>query len=162
MNSQNITDKYHQQFSNMQNMKTTYRLRIDNNNNLIINTDKHNYISFKNKLFKFFSEHIPKYYLFLEKFYGELIDDHNTLNKELCIKNINLISSIQFGFNILKTKYQFRNNKKSYTKLLVLIGMFEIILFKIRIQYIKQFCINTDNYSIICNCEFCKSLQQII
>ena len=36
MNSQNITDKYHQQFSNMQNMKTTYRLRIDNNNNLSI------------------------------------------------------------------------------------------------------------------------------
>jgi len=162
MNLLNITDKYHQQFSNMQNMKTTYRLRVDNNNNLIINTDKDNYISFKNKLYNFFLENIPKYYLFLEKFYEELIDDNSAVNKEICIKNINLISCILYGFNILKTKYIFRNNKKSYTKLLILMGMFEIVLFKIRIQYIKQFCINNNNYSIICNCEFCKSLKQII
>lgn len=162
MDSVNLTENYHQQFSNMQHMKTKYRLRIDTNNRLFVNTDKHNYISYKNKLLAFFSVNIPKYYLFLEKFYVELINNKNLENKDICIKNINLISAIQYGFNILKTKYQFRHNKKQYTKLLVLIGMFEIILFKIRIQYVKEFCQNEDNYSPICNCNFCNTLEKII
>ena len=162
MDTIDLSDKYYQQFSNMKNMETKYRLRIDNDNHLFVNKDKHSYISYKNKLFRFFSEHIPKYYLFLEKFYTELINNKNADTKVICVKNINLISIIQYGFNILKTKYQFRHNKKQYTKLLMVIGMFEIILFKIRIQYIKEFCSNGDNYSIICSCEFCKSLEKII
>lgn len=156
------TQKYYDQFSNMKNMKTKYRLRIDNDNHLYVNTDKYSYISYKNKLYSFFLKYIPKYYLFLEQFYIELINNVNLENKVICVNNINLISIILHGFNILKTKYQFRHNKSKYKKLLILIGMFEIILFKIRIQYIKQFCYNTDNYSIICHCEFCKSLEKII
>ena len=162
MDSLNLTEKYYKQFYNMTHMKTKYRLRIDKDNNLYINMDKHNYISYKNKLFRFFSENITKYYLFLEKFYIEFIDIKTTENKVIFIKNINLISGIQYGFNILKTKYQFRHNKNKYTKLLILIGMFEIILYKIKIQLIKQFCRNSDNYSPLCDCEFCNTLEKFI
>jgi hypothetical protein len=162
MNSLEITEKFHEQFYHMKTMKTKYRLRIDNNNNLFVNTDKHNYISYKRKLHIFFAQFIPKYYLFLEKFFSELINSSNDENKIIAIKNINLISIIHYGFNILKSKYQFRHNKDRYTKFLILIGMFEIILFKTKLQYIKQFCTKGDSYTITCSCDFCNSLEKII
>jgi hypothetical protein len=162
MNSTELTEKFHKQFYQMKTMKTKYRLRIDNNNNLFVNTNKHNYITYKNKLYMFFAQFIPKYYLFLEKFFNELINNPNNENKILTITNINLISIIEYGFNILKSKYQFRHDKDKYTKLLILLGMFEIILFKIKIQFVKQFCVKGNDYSIICNCDFCQSLEKII
>ena len=97
------TQKYYDQFSNMKNMKTKYRLRIDNDNQLYVNTDKYSYISYKNKLYSFFLKYIPKYYLFLEQFYIELINNVNLENKVICVNNINLISIIFDVFIFVKS-----------------------------------------------------------